>query len=214
MPLNITLQRLIDGLGAERLMAPYAALKERRWRRQGKPPPAPPSVKRAIIRDCAAKHGLDVLVETGTFLGGTVQAMLPHFRKIYSIELSEALYNRAVKRFSGSDKVVLLQGDSAARLPSVLRSLTEPALFWLDGHYSAGYTAKGSKETPVIEELEAILTSSLDHAILVDDARLFDGTHDYPTVDGVRDLIGRIRNDYSVSVADDIIRVLPRERTR
>jgi hypothetical protein len=44
-------------------------------------------------------------------------------------------------------------------------------MFWLDRHYSGGFTAKGEKDCPIIEELDAISNGShLKHSILIDDA--------------------------------------------
>ena len=47
-------------------------------------------------------------------------------------------------------------------------------MFWLDGHYSGKGTAKGKKETPILEELKTIFdTNDLRYVILIDDARHF-----------------------------------------
>jgi hypothetical protein len=55
-----------------------------------------------------------------------------------------------------------------------VRQLQEPALFWLDGHYSGVDTGKDELDTPVSAELEAILGSPVKgHVILIDDARCF-----------------------------------------
>jgi hypothetical protein len=40
----------------------------------------------------------------------------------------------------------------------------------------------------------------------VDDARCF-GSGDYPTLDAVRSLVGRLRPDWTCVVEDDIIRI-------
>lgn len=85
-------------------------------------------------------------VETGTLYGDTVQQMLPHFPKIYSVELQTDLYEHNVKKFSAQIKkgqVTLYKGDSTEELPKILETLDGPALFWLDGHFSSGPTARG-----------------------------------------------------------------------
>ena len=51
----------------------------------------------------------------------------------------------------------MIQGDSGIELMNLAARIDQPSLFWLDGHYSAEETAKGDKETPVIEELQHIL---------------------------------------------------------
>ena len=115
-----------------------------------------------------------------------VEAQRNHFEKIYSIELSEKLFNRAKKRFKDYSHITILHGDSGIVLNKLIPEIDKPALFWLDGHYSGGITAKGEKECPVPEELKTILKSSLPHIILIDDARLFNGTHDYPTIEQIK----------------------------
>ena len=79
---------------------------------------------------------------------------LPHkkkfFKRIYSIELSEDLFNMAKKRFRNNSHIKIIQGDSGDVLKNVLIEITEPGIFWLDGHYSAGITVKGKKGMPGI----------------------------------------------------------------
>jgi len=93
----------------------------------------------------ARQFDLRVLVETGTYLGEMVDAMRTAFGRVYSIELDQELYWRAVQRFAGRGSVTIVQGDSSKVLPQLLAELAEPVLFWLDGHYSAGVTAKGTR---------------------------------------------------------------------
>jgi hypothetical protein len=153
------------------------------------------------------------LVETGTYMGDMVAAMSADFDQIHSIELGPDLFEKARQRFAGMAHVQLHQGDSATTLPEVLRRLNGPALFWLDGHYSAGITAKGSKDTPIVEELEAIYRHDAQrHVILIDDARLFDGSADYPTLDNLRKRVTGWSPNAVMAVADDIIRLHPGQR--
>lgn len=127
---------------------------------------------------------------------------------IWSIELDDALYERAVELFKADPAVKLLHGDSAAMLQQVLGQLTQPALFWLDAHYSEDFTAKGSKETPILEELELVMGHAVKgHVVLIDDARSFVGERDYPTIDEIKRFIADRDPGASVVVEDDIIRI-------
>jgi hypothetical protein len=95
-------------------------------------------------------------------------------------------------------------------LPQIVAGLKKPALFWLDGHYSGDQTARGNLDTPVSQELQAILSAEVQgHVILIDDVRCFDGTHDYPHLD---ELLAAIRQDgrYEAEVSADILRMVPR----
>jgi hypothetical protein len=172
--------------------------------------------KREIIRSYKLKHGLKTLVETGTFLGDTVEALRGDFGKIYSIELNEVLAEKAKKRFSDNPDIQILQGDSGEVVKQLLTEIHEPCLFWLDGHYSSEFvlgnelikTSKGAKDTPVMMELGAILSHQLkNHVILIDDARLFTGKSDYPTLQELTEFVLRFCPDTRIEVKRDIIRI-------
>jgi hypothetical protein len=186
-----------------------------RWERNGKPVPPPHAVKQRTLRNIANRFGLGIFVETGTYYGDMVEAMKGHFQRIFSIELSEELYRKAKKRFAGEETIELIHGDSGIALRGVLAGLGQPALFWLDGHYSAGVTAKGGKDTPILEELTHIFNApDLGHVIIIDDARCFGTEAGYPSIEEVLDFIQSKRPHYSISVEDDTIRVAPKKPTR
>jgi hypothetical protein len=153
---------------------------------------------------------MDVFVETGTYLGDTLSYVANSGVQCTSIELSQELYEAACKRFSACTNVRLVQGDSGQKLPVLLNTINKKVLFWLDGHYSSGITERAETDTPISAELKAILRHPIkQHVILVDDARCFDGTNNYPHLD---DLLRVIREDgsYSAEVSLDIIRIVPR----
>ena len=179
------------------------------WERNGRPYPPPHIIKQRAIEEFRSRFQTEVLVETGTYLGDMVEAQRNKFKKIFSIELSERLYKQAKKRFRTYPHITILYGDSGIVLNELIPTLNKPSLFWLDGHYSEGITANGEKECPVSEELAAIFKSSFNHTILIDDARLFNGTHDYPTMDELKEMIERSGKKYSLQTSDDIIRLLP-----
>jgi hypothetical protein len=177
----------------------------RRWDREGRLSPPPHLVKQKLIRHYAREHGCETLVETGTFRGDMLLAMQRTFRRMYSIELHPELHRRAVRLFHGRQDVHLLQGDSGQRINDVLGKLNQPALFWLDGHYSGGRTAKSDLNTPIVAELDAILAHPVqNHVILIDDARVFNGTNDYPTVDAIRERL-QVVGAFDVKVESDAI---------
>lgn len=177
----------------------------RAWVGAGRPAPPPPIVKQRIVRGHLQEHGLDTLVESGTFTGDMVDALIGHARHIISIELDERLYQAARWRFSGESSVELLFGDSAELLPGVLARVRGRALFWLDGHYTTGVSGPPI-DSPIVLELQALLAEPpRGHVVLIDDARLFVGRDGYPTVDGLRNLIEKRRPDARVVVTDDII---------
>lgn len=140
-----------------------------------------PKQKYAKLVDIAKKYDIKIIVETGTYLGGMIHTNMNYFDELYSIELSKYLYENAVLMFENINKVHLYHGDSTDILPKILPEINSRAIFWLDGHYSEGITVKGKKETPIIEELTEIFKRSFQDIIVIDDARCFNGTHDYPS---------------------------------
>lgn len=182
------------------------------WIESGKPVPPPDLYKHQTIKSYGERFHLDTLIETGTFYGGTVWAVRNHFRRIISIELGQTLYERAKRLFESLEHVSIIKGDSGKVLPIVLDFINKPCLFWLDGHYSAGITACGDIQTPIIQEIEAIFAHPVkQHVILIDDARLFVGKDDYPKLDEFIQHVKSINNNIDVEVVDDIIRITPDE---
>ena len=139
-----------------------------RWKRKGCSVPPPHVVKEECVLSHAKRYGLRILVETGTFHGEMIETALGHFDIIYSIELDDALYAAAVKKFAGRKEVRLLHGDSGQMIGKVLAELKAPALFWLDAHYMDG--------RPAFIELEHITGHAIkNHVIIVDDIPLYFG---------------------------------------
>jgi hypothetical protein len=173
--------------------------------------------KRSIILSYKNKYNPLIFIETGTFMGDTIQSLLYEFKFLYSIELSEELAGRAKERFTQNNNVKIVNGSSDIELGDILNGLTEPALFWLDGHYSGEFmhndefvrTAKGTLNTPVVKELELILSADPVHIILIDDARLFNGTEDYPTIGALKKMVRKSKIRRKLFVEKDIIRILP-----
>jgi hypothetical protein len=172
----------------------------------------PPSdeFKRKTIQEYGKEFGPHIFIETGTLFGDTVEAVIHQFKKIISIELDRKLYEKAAERFKRHAHVSILQGDSGVVLESVMEMIDEPVLFWLDGHYSGGITAQGELDTPIIQELETVLTHKIkNHCILIDDARCFIGENGYPIIKDIQSLVSKHNKDMYLRVENDIIRILP-----
>lgn len=131
--------------------------------------------RREVLREYGQDFYLDVFIETGTNDGGTPLYLKDDFKELHTIELGSRQYRAAVKTFAPYPWVHCHQGDSAKVLAAVLKKVEEPALIWLDGHYSGPGTAQGSKNCPAMEEIQAIIDDGRPHVVLVDDARCFYG---------------------------------------
>jgi hypothetical protein len=180
------------------------------WQAKGRPVPPPAVVKHRCLREYAERYGTSVLIETGTFYGDTPFALRNVFREIHSIELSPSLHELVTRELSHLQHVHLHLGDSAELLPQVVGGIAAPTLFWLDGHYCSGPSALGSKQTPIEAELAWILDRPAgSNVILIDDARFFVGTDDYPRIESLAALVSARRPQAVFLVEDDIIRIAP-----
>ena len=180
-----------------------------RWIQFGCKLNAPHPIKMMIIKSYLDEFNINTFVETGTFMGDTLGFIAETGCNCISIELSEEFYKNALKRFKSQSNVHLIYGDSGEQLARFISDLKSPAIFWLDGHYSAGNTAIGEEHTPISKEVKAVLAHPVkEHVILIDDARCFDGTNNYPYLD---ELLLFIRQDgnYEAEVSTDIIRLTP-----
>ena len=175
--------------------------------------------KRSILKDYAHRYDCKVFVETGTLFGDTVEFLKNEFDRIYSIELSTELARKAAERFVDDGKITILQGNSGRVLFDLVDRLDATTLFWLDGHYSGEFqegneqikTAKDLLNTPILQELTAILRRGLgENVILIDDARLFTGFEDYPTYEALKNMLAKLGvKECQVSRKRDIIRIIP-----
>lgn len=178
----------------------------RQWRARGYLENAPQLVKQNLF----VKYGVPQAqwVETGTYVGETTDFLSKNYSFVYSIEPEKNLFENAMKKFLNKN-VELFNGVSEDVMPSLLPGLSEDINFWLDGHYSAGFTFKGDKDCPVEEELIAIknnLQNFSKVAILIDDVRCFLPTNtsqsDYPSIDFLVDW-ARV-NNFNWQVEQDV----------
>lgn len=175
-------------------------------------PPSPSTFlqKETLIRRKAQEHGIKVFVETGTFLGEMIDAQREHFQKLITIELGQELFDAARTKYADDPHIQLYQGDSGTKLQEVVQELREPALFWLDAHYSQGVTSGGGEAAPIIKELSCLTSRTrYKDVILIDDARLFGLKSDYPKLKVILEFASRHWPQNTVAVESDVICILP-----
>ena len=115
----------------------------------------------------------NVFVETGTYFGDTIFKMEPYFDTLYTVEIKPEIYYHTKSKYHGN-KINFLLGDSSLLLEEVTKNISESAVFFLDGHWSAGDTGRGNKDCPLYEELQHINNNFKEEAIIIiDDFRLF-----------------------------------------
>ncbi len=179
------------------------------WQKHNFPKPPPPKVKQLFLSKYAKEFGCKILVETGTYKGEMISAQLKNFTEIHSIELSDKYYQDALITFKEEPHVHLHKGDSGLVLPNLAPTLKSKTIYWLDGHYCGGVTAKSDVECPIYAELDAVFSSGDYHVVLVDDARDFVGKNDYPTIQELKNYLLNMKHPYTLEVESDIIKILP-----
>jgi len=193
----------------KKILAAYTVQK---WKADGMPAPAPHKIKESIVIEYSKSAGAKNLVETGTYMGEMVDATKKYFERIISIELDTALASKASQKFLKNKKVTILQGDSSALLPTIIKDISGKTIFWLDAHYSGGITAKGDRYTPIISEVKTISNyPQKDTILLVDDARLFTGKDEYPLLSDFKELIGTLFPQHVFEIKDDVIRIYQKQ---
>jgi hypothetical protein len=184
-------------------------LKKLNFSKDGKP--SSTIEKHNLVMNVAKQHGVNTLIETGTYLGSMVYATKDYFDKIITIELSEELFINAQQKFENYPNIQIIHGDSGLVIPKLLPELRIPCIFWLDGHYSGGISAKSDIDAPVENELFYIIKqiqNGFKHILLVDDARLFIQENiytGYPTLVEIKKWVSEYIPTYSVEVVNDVI---------
>jgi hypothetical protein len=121
--------------------------------------PAPHLLKQQTIAEYQKKFKIQTFIETGSLYGDMIRAQRNRFKDLYTVELSKELYRFVNSRFRSDPNVHCFYGDSGKVLHEIIPKINNSSVFWLDGHYSGGATAKGELECPIFAELDAILRS-------------------------------------------------------
>ena len=156
---------------------------------------------------------LDVFVEGGTYKGGTAKSMGEKFRKIFTIEKSDIMFEIAKENLKDTNNITLLKGDTREHLDSIIAN-NENILFWLDAHWSGGNTYGEEDECPLIEELDIIFKYNKNYVILIDDARLFFAPPPYPhnfnNWQSLTDIMKAIPESWELIEFEDVIYLFPK----
>jgi len=132
----------------------------------------------AFLFDAVQNYGpavsdtFDNFVETGSLYGHTSIFASYFFKSVYTIELSQILYDYLKPVTTARKNLKVKFGNSADVLPEIIRNLNGPTVFFLDAHWSgdssvdfskggwSGYPSDtahlGSTQTPNPEEQKPI----------------------------------------------------------
>jgi hypothetical protein len=138
-------------------------------------------------------------VETGSYEGYSIQLAIDSgFDTVYSIELTDHYYDYCVNRFINNKNVNMLKGDSIVELNKFLNNNPNTQFtYWLDAHTS--------DYTPIMEELELILSRNVnDELIYIDDMRLYRNFSEKVNIKNIQNLIFKYKPNAILSYEGDI----------
>lgn len=153
------------------------------------------------------KKKTNKFIETGSYMGDGIQlAMDSGFDDIFSIEVSNKYFKICEERFIGNKNVKMILGDSMYELSKLLDNYRNDRFtYWLDGHYSDGDTGRGSKDFPIMIELESILKRNVNgEVIYIDDMRILKNLDEEVNLDSIISLVGKYKN-YEITYEDSIL---------
>ncbi len=117
---------------------------------------------------------LNTIIETGTYSGVSSLKFSYLFDHVYTVELSEPLYNESKNRLAHRKNVSIFHDSSPLFLQTKIPNQLDNTLIFLDAHGCGGLTAP---DYPLFRELDVLKTINAQKAvILIDDARGFSRT--------------------------------------
>lgn len=143
------------------------------------------SIKRFNLKNYIDKYNLTYFIETGTFLGESIDFSLNfEFKKILSMEIMKNLFEKAKSKYKENARVDIFLGDTSKNFSELLLNIpsNNNCLFWLDAHLPTHYGMSNheitSKETviPLEKELEEIkkIVGVENNVFLIDDLRIYE----------------------------------------
>lgn len=159
-------------------------------------------------------------VETGTAYGQTLMQIYPYFNKIFTVEISEELWNWVNPHVKELTHVQHVLGDSLLEIPKFLKTLTkdDKVFFWLDAHWSQGLSSKNEYDVPLIQECVIIDNGYLaDTAVIViDDVRMFGtkGNEDWTdiSIEAVKSSFKKFKILFSKEINDRLLLFIQRNK--
>ena len=170
------------------------------WEAAGCPSPPPHAYKVRRVLEIAERLGIRRMLETGYGYGRMARDVVGKFDEFSSIERDDAAYLNATREFKDDARVRLFLGDSSVLLPAIIMELDGPYLFWLDAH--------GADGSPVLSELEAVLSRGRAgdaDVVLVDDVRRMGNEPGWPTLEAVCSAFSGRRPGWVINVERDVI---------
>lgn len=172
-----------------------------------------------VVRFLCQHLALETFVETGSYEGDTLSSVAYLFNDIWTVESSQALFERLSGKYAGRKNFHLSWGDSPEFLASKRSLFKGHVLFWLDAHWCVADNVKSERsQCPLLRELEAISSLTEESVILIDDARLFlappprpHNAYQWPSFQQILERLQALSPNHSLMVLNDVIFFAPKK---
>jgi hypothetical protein len=137
----------------------------------------PDHLSKELMQHLIRTFQVDVLVETGTYMGTTAEQASSLFSKIFTVEIHKPTFLDTRRRLARYPNISIYCDNSHNFLAYPELSSLERPLYWLDAHYCGeGTGTLYSEKKWIISPLERELEIILDHwpqkgIVLIDDLR-------------------------------------------
>lgn len=121
-------------------------------------------IMKAEFEKIIAKHNIDVIIETGTYKGGTTKKLCDMVKNIVTIEINQQYFKEAKEYLSDCKNVLMLNGSSPDILETLLNTSTYSSsniLLFLDAHWG--------NVCPLLDELDKISQAKINPVIIIHD---------------------------------------------
>lgn len=178
-----------------------------------------PGVPTELVCTLQDTFGVQCFIETGTYLGTSALWASKRFRSVFTIEADRKLYEAACAHLASAKNVVPICENSSSGLAQVLARINEPAIVWLDAHWSCGETFGADDQCPLLTEIRLLNEFPHEHFVIIDDARLFLRpppsplrVDQWPTIVDVVNALHNASVNRYIAIYHDIIVAVPKAR--
>jgi predicted O-methyltransferase YrrM len=149
------------------------------------------SFLRSEFEKVISENKIDVVVETGTFLGNTTKALASMAKEVHTVEVNRDNYLRAISNCNGIENIKFYLGSSEKTLPYIIDKIEKKSniLFFLDAHWN--------EYNPLLDELKVIKDKGLKPCIIIHDFKVPNTNFGYDSYKG---------QDYSIEWIESSIK--------
>lgn len=109
-------------------------------------------IQEAAVRALITERGVQTVVETGTWMGGSARAMAGMAKQVVTIEFNPEFFSQAQGILAPLPNVKQYLGRSELLLPEILKTVTPPTLYYLDAHWPGDHPLP--QEIDIIAEVD------------------------------------------------------------